>query len=386
MAKKIFSREEQKAFNKKRAKELYTDPERREKYCEYALLAYDNDVIYFRIDRVAQDFVEDYFDFDAGISKEDKEWAYSVGQLGCKMYSLGINRDNYQNYISDFAFYNKSNYMNEKFDKWFDHKLSTYYVMAPFIDNMPEHYYYILNNQIMPLNDFSDKNATVEDILNLIVQKNKLVAKACVGGHGVGFYKFEYKDGSFYQNAKKISKDELIALINSLDDYLITEYINAAKAFRDACNDTFTVIRVVMVFDPEDGPQLTGAFIRLGTDKAGIVCDYPGTINCGVDLKTGKLFKPLYRGEYYKLDPIVFHPDSHVKLDELFVETWPSLVEGCKMVSRHLAMTPYLVMDIIPTDDGFKILEINSHGQVKSVEAYYPFLLNEYNRKVFNIE
>ena len=56
------------------------------------------------------------------------------------------------------------------------------------------------------------------------------------------------------------------------------------------------------------------------------------------------------------------------------------------MVSRHLAMTPYLVMDIIPTDDGFKILEINSHGQVKSVEAYYPFLLNEYNRKVFNIE
>lgn len=386
MGKKIFSREEQEAYNLKRAKELYTDPERIEKYCEYARLAYENDVIYFRLDRIAQEYVEDYFDFDGGISKEDKEWAYRLGYSGWKIYSYGLNRENYRNYISDFEFYNKKNYMNEKFDKWFDHKLSTYFVMAPFIDNIPEHYYYIYNHQIMPLGINSEKNGTAEDIINLIMEKKLLVAKACVGGHGVGFYKFEYKDGRFYQNTKEITYEGLKDLINGLNDYLITEYAVASKMFRKACNDTFSVIRVVTVFDPKDGPQLTSAIIRLGTSKTGIVCDYPGSINCGIELETGKLFKPLYRGEYCQFDHIEYHPDTNVKLDELSVNNWNSLVTLCKKVSRYLAMTPYLVMDIIPTDNGFKILEINSHGQVRIIEPFYPFLLNKYNKNIFNIK
>lgn len=386
MGTRIFTREEQEAYNLKRAQALYTDPERIEKYCEYARLAYDNGVIYFRLDRIAQEYVEDYFDFDGGISKEDKEWAYRLGYSGWRMYSYGLNRENYRNYISDFEFYNKKNYMNEKFDKWFDHKLSTYFVMAPFIEHMPKHYYYIFDNQIMPLAVNSDKNATAEEVINLIIEKKLLVAKACVGGHGVGFYKFEYREGRFYQNNNEISYDDLKNLINSLNDYLITAYALASKQFRDACNDTFSVIRVVTVFDPQDGPQLTSAIIRLGTSQTGIVSDYPGSIICGIELETGKLFKPLYRGDHCKFDPVEYHPDTNVKLDKLVVENWTSLVKVCKNISRYLAMTPYLVMDIIPTDDGFKILEINSHGQVRIIEPFYPFLLNKYNRKVFNIK
>ena len=386
MGTRIFTSEEQENYNLKRAQALYTDPERIEKYCEYARLAYDNDVIYFRLERIAQEYVEDYFDFDGGISKEDKEWAYSKGFTGWKMYCYGLNKSNYKNYISDFEFYNKRSYMNEKFDKWFDHKLSTYFVLAPFVNNMPIHYYYIANGQIMPLAVKSHQNGTSKDIIDLIVEKKLLAAKACIGGHGVGFYMFEYRDGKFYQNQKEITSDNLLTLIESLDDYLITEYAVPSKVFREACGNTFSVIRMVMVFDPKDGPQLTGAIIRLGTSKSGIVSDYPGTIICGIDLASGKLFNPLIRGEHCQFNPIEFHPDSNIKLNELSIENWQKLVEMCKRVSRHLAMTPYLVMDIVPTDNRFEILEINSHGQIRSVEPYYPFLLNEYNRKVFNIK
>ena len=49
-------------------------------------------------------------------------------------------------------------------------------------------------------------------------------------------------------------------------------------------------------------------------------------------------------------------------------------------------MTPYLVMDIIPTENGFSILEINSHGQVANVEPFYPFAANKYNKRAFNIK
>jgi len=386
MVKRIFTREEQEAYNIKRAHELYTDPKRIEKYLEFAKLAYDNDVIYFRIDRIAQEYVEDFFDFE-GVSDEDKLWAYGLGYSGWKIYSYGLNRDNYRNYISDFEFYNKNNYMNEKFVRWFDHKLSTYYIMAPFINEMPRHYYYISNGQIMPLNVDGDKNATANDVVELIIKNKLLVAKACIGGHGVGFYKFQYKDGILYQNTKEISKENLLKLIENLDDYIITEYAEVSQTFKQACGeDTFAVLRTVMVYDPVDGPQLTGAVIRLGTKETGLVSDYPGSINCGVELKTGKLYNPLYRGDLCKFDSIKYHPDTNVKLDEIVVDDWDSLVEICKKVSKHLAMTPYLVMDIIPSDNGFKILEINSHGQVRIMEPFYPFLLNKYNRKVFNIK
>ncbi len=34
-------------------------------------------------------------------------------------------------------------------------------------------------------------------------------------------------------------------------------------------------------------------------------------------------------------------------------------------------------------DDGFKIMEINSHGQVRNVEPFFPFRKNKYNLRAF---
>ena len=48
-------------------------------------------------------------------------------------------------------------------------------------------------------------------------------------------------------------------------------------------------------------------------------------------------------------------------------------------------MTPYLVFDIIPTDDSFSILEINSHGQPFIVEPYYRLKLHPEFKNLFKL-
>ena len=68
------------------------------------------------------------------------------------------------------------------------------------------------------------------------------------------------------------------------------------------------------------------------------------------------------------------------------IPRWEDLRKLVLNVSAYLAVTPYLVMDIIPTEKGFSILEINSHGQVGNMEPFYPFFENKYNRRAFHVE
>ena len=148
--------------------------------------------------------------------------------------------------------------------------------------------------------------------------------------------------------------------------------------------DAFAVIRVITVFDPKDGPQLTAALIRLGCKESGVTTDYKGTIYCGITLDDGVTFKPLIRTTDDLCAPCPEHPDTHKSLSGLSIPDWENLKKLVLDVSGFLAVTPYLVIDIVPTEEGFSILEINSHGQVRNMEPFYPFFENEYNKRVFS--
>lgn len=359
------------------------------RYLHYANLAIKNNVINFRVDRVASEYLDDYM-ADTGIKKEDKEWYYSRGIASFKAQWYGLTKENYKNYISDFDFYNKCNYMNRDFENWFEHKLNTYYLLAPFKKYMPKHYYFIRQGEILPIDVEKKVNGAAGDILELI-KKQPLAFKACVGGHGKGFYKLYYTEGLYYVNNQRTSEHDVIKFIDGLDNYIVTEYGIPHSVFQEACGEeAFAVIRTVTVYDKKEGPQLTAAIIRLGSKNAGIVTDYDGTIYCGVSLDDGRLFNPICRtGDnegIIKRISMERHPDTGRKIDNIVIPNFKVLEKLVKDISAYLPSTPYLVMDIIPTENGFEILEINSHGQVRVVEPFYPFNLNSYNREIFQIQ
>ena len=221
-----------------------------------------------------------------------------------------------------------------------------------------------------------------------ILEETPIALKSCLGGHGKGFYKIQ-KDGNGYAiNNIYATEHDVRNLISSLDDYILTEFGIPHKIFRKACGENrFAVLRTVSVFDKTDGPQITAILLRLGSSASGLVTDYDGCVNCGVDLLTGRLFNPLLRSGdaegIIKGMPIKIHPDTGVDLETITVPNFNQLVNLLKKISAYLSMTPYLVMDIIPTDLGFEILEINSHGQVRNLEPFFPFRKNKYNTNVF---
>lgn len=359
------------------------------KYFEFLLLARKHGVARSRWSRMAELYTFDYFN-NQNTSKQEKEWAYSHGFNSYKMADwYGLSKDNYTSYISDFVFYRGSTYIQTpELKALYEHKCSTYFALQPFRENMPRHYFFMRGGRIIPLDVDNKTDADVSSIVDLI-RIRPIAAKACVGGHGVGFYKLVYSknENRFLVNNQVMPEDELVSVLGKLDNYIITDFESPRQDYKNLCGpDSFAVIRVITVFDKEDGPELTAALVRLGCKNAGITTDHEGTIYCGLSLEDGVAFKPLIRVADNLYVPCPEHPDTHLPLSGFVIPGWEDLRKLVLDVSSYLAITPYLVMDIIPTERGFSILEINSHGQVGNMEPFYPFFDNKYNRRVFHME
>lgn len=356
-------------------------------YLRFLLLARKKGVIPFRWTRIADMYTEDFFNYQEA-SKAEKKWAYAHGFSSYKLADwYGVTKENHPNYMSDFVFYQPRNYIQTReIESLYEHKCCTFFSLQPFKDSMPRHYFFLRKGRVVPLDVDEKRDYSITSIVSLIKEK-PIAAKACVGGHGLGFFKLVYdsNEGLFIvNNIQSKNEEELLSLLSQLDNYIITDFEIPKKDYVDLCGpNAFAVIRVITVFDPKDGPQLTAALIRLGCKESGVTTDYRGTIYCGITLDDGVTFKPLIRITDDLCAPCPEHPDTHKQLSGLSIPDWESLKKLVLDVSGYLAITPYLVIDIVPTDRGFAILEINSHGQVRNMEPFYPFFENKYNRKVF---
>lgn len=347
-------------------------------------------VIRGRWDRLYEDFKYDFLRYKKTTFKQ-KRWAYKRGFLSERINRYGMDESNWINYISDIEFYKKSSYKNLRFVYWFDDKLTTWYILQPFKEHLPEHYYSIENKKIRELNQTqAGADNSVEGIFELLSEKKELAFKQTRGGHGRGFFKIAFTDGVYSIDNKTLSKQEVEKTIRELDGYIITEYVYAhsqlAKLYaatpEDAKKVTPCVIRIVTVYDEKEGAQVAGTLIRIGAVKAGLKTDYDGAVLCGIDYKDGTLFRPLIDVESFSTEPCPVHPDSGVKIEGQ-VPNWEYILREVLRISNTLNNTPYLTYDIVPTETGFKILEINSHGITRILQPFYPFYANEYTRKLF---
>lgn len=360
--------------------------QRKLKYLSIAKMVKSKGVVELRIQRLADWYTNDWFNFTQA-SKEDKLFYINNGYAPYKINRYGVTRDNIGDYLSDFELYSPKHYVDKRFVELFEHKLNTYYLLSPFCKNMPKHFWYISKKgDILPIDVPNKAAGKTQDLIDLL-DTTPIAAKACLGGHGRGFYKIEKKNKDFYINDKECSESEVERLYASLRNYIITEYKTPHKNLRNLCGEgAYAVIRTVSVFDKEYGSQVTGAMIRLGCKKAGIVSDYDGTIYTGIGLEDGKLFAPYIRVNETLFERIEKHPDTGFDINGITIQYWDELKKTVEDITKYIPWAPYLVIDIIPTDDGFKILEINSHGEVQGIEGHYPFCKNKYNRRAFGLE
>jgi glutathione synthase/RimK-type ligase-like ATP-grasp enzyme len=78
----------------------------------------------------------------------------------------------------------------------------------------------------------------------------------------------------------------------------------------------------------------------------------------------------------------VNHPDTNESL-EISLPHWDEIVSKIQDILSYLPQLTYVGFDIVITDQGFNILEINSLTSINGISYYYPYFADEYSREYF---
>lgn len=326
-------------------------------------------------------FIKD-FRYNKDTSIGEKIWCYKRGFISDKKTMFNLNDENYTNYISDVDYY-KIHPINKSASKWIDDKLTTAYMLQGFKQYLPKYYFQLQNKSILKLMDCPlNYNGNIDGIIKLLKSQKELAVKQLLGSLGEGFYKLSYDRGLYYINNKESNYDEIERLINELDNYIITEYLNVHDDLGKIFNITPNTLRIMSIYDENEGPKIIGAFIRFGTSKTGMIeHGYLGGICANINLETGEF----YDGRILKnnfMEECNIHPDTNISIKGN-VPYWDLIKDKLMEISNYMPQVLYMGWDIVVTNDGFKILEINSHQNIDNIQYYQPLYTNKYNKRFF---
>lgn len=334
--------------------------------------------------RLIEERFNDLFNFKETTWKQ-KIWAQKRGFFSEKILNYGLTENNYQDYLSDFDYY-WIHPINGQYSHWIDDKLTMRFLLQPFSKYFPKYYYHIYKTSIYKLMDCpTGYYDSLEDVLKLLKLYRTLALKAISGTLAEGFYKLTFMDNQYSINNKLVSEDEVrLFFKNNIlpNNYLITEYLLPSKEIRKIWNQSPNTLRIMVINEPYQGPEIIRAYWRFGTNLTGVV-DNPavGGVISNVNVNTG-IFEG---GSKYENDILIeckSHPDSG-ELIKGSIENWVFLREKILEISKYVPEICYFGFDVILTDQGFKIIEINSHQGIKYLQHFEPLLINKTCNKFF---
>ncbi len=320
-------------------------------------------------------------------SLREKIWAQKRGFLSDKIKFCGLTDENYRDYVSDFDYW-RLHPINGIFSRWIDDKLTTKMILRPFDDFLPEYYYNIGFGEIFRLSDCPDElGTTLEDVIRLLQSKQILAAKTAWGSSGEGFYKLVYENGQYMVNNEPYSEDGIIDMVARWVKtpgvaYLLTEYLSPHTALKEVYPHTPNALRVTVMREKQQPPKIISALIRFGTDQTGVVDNaLAGGVFSKVDVESGAYHKGKIVRDGLLVDCPV-HPNTNQPINGV-VPFWELISQKVIEICTYLHPLRSMGIDIIITDKGFKVIEINSHPNIEFIQYDLPAYKNPLCRRFY---
>ena len=314
---------------------------------------------------------EGVFETDA----ESKKWAMERGFFPRCIEMLGLTEENYRDFMPDFQYF-MMHPLNNHFLKWLD-KTTLKYVLNSngCAASMPDYYLYVENNDDYTyLMDCPKHIPRDKDfLLNLLKWKGTLAIKPNSGSSGgLGFIKLEYKDGQIYENYKAIDMDRYNEILKHLQNNIVTEYCYQHHELAEIWPKSECTLRIIMLKPPRaehhEEPKwfCNVSYARFGTAISGSTSNRSaGGVSIGFNFETGEYGDTCFRNKRfckdgkYRLPPV--HPDTGVSFLGKKLPNWEYTRDMILRICDHVASLDYLGFDVIITEDGMKLCEINSH-------------------------
>lgn len=336
------------------------------------------------------------------VSDDDKKhWALERGFYPGRIELYGLTEDNYKNYVPDFQYF-MLHPMNNHFLKWLD-KTTLKYVLNQngCEDTMPEYYVYVENDlcggRYTYLMDCPSDIPKNKDFLWHLLQKKRILAMKPNSGSsgGLGFIKLELRDGGLYENNKPIDMHRFEEIRDTMRNYIITEYCHQHHELAAVWPDSECTLRVIMCKNPEEDKyapttwSCAVSYARFGTSVNGGASNLSsGGVGVGFDFQTGGYKDFCIRYKRFTPDGkwmLDRHPDTGIVWKDHGLPNWPIVRKKIDAICQHISSLDYLGLDIIITEEGMKLCEINSHPAIDYEQIMCgPVLANEKVRRFFD--
>lgn len=332
------------------------------------------------------------------MTDDEKKWAMAKGFYPGRIRLYGLTDENCGDYLPDFNYF-MLHPMNHHFRIWVNDKLSLKYVLNSngCEDTMPEYYLYVENDGTYTylMDAPADIPKDKDFIMNLLKQKKCLAMKPNSGtSGGLGFIKLEDREGQLYENNKPIDSARFDGIVSNMKNYIVTQYVKQHGDLARIWGESECTLRVIMIKCPKADPysdsewRCTVSYARFGSSVSGGASNLSsGGIGIGFDFETGAFNDFAIR--YKKFCPdgntlLHAHPDTEVVWKGEGLPNWGAVKEKIKAVCSHVSSLSYLGFDVIITEDGMKLCEINTHPACDYEQVMCgPILAKEYAREYF---
>ena len=246
------------------------------------------------------------------------------------------------------------------------------------LESFPEHrskiYGILHRGQFYSDLDVADSIDALQAIDERFQIASRLIAKpkASAGG-GAGVTLIERTDSGYRLNDTEQTEQGVSDWLDQLENYLLTAFVQQSEYGDSLFPDSANTLRIVTMID-DAGPFIAAAVQRIGTSASAPVDNWSaGGLSAHVDdagVLSAATRSPLH-GDLQWFDE---HPDTGVPIRGRSVPAWDDIRNRILAMTAALEDVIYLGWDVLPTEDGFTIIEGNAHIDVNSIQVHKPLL------------
>jgi hypothetical protein len=290
------------------------------------------------------------------------------GGFSVDQYVLfNLNKGKRKDYLSEFDWY-RSRWINEPFEALLNNKIICNEVLQQYLQ-VPE--IHMLKNKGNITCWKSEKYSTIDEAIELLIQKGALFMKPLASGKGKNVYFLRAKSNQFYMNETEVCVDEIKNLFRNQDKWFLSEPVKQHPYLDEIYEKTSNTIRIITLRDAVSGKcEIAFAVHRFGTSSTIPVDNASrGGLVSKVDLDSGMLSEAHSLQTLEKYDR---HPDTHKKIEGVGIPEWEGIKSTILTVANNLPFLKMIAWDILVTENGLCVIEANTSTGVNIIQLWEP--------------
>ena len=315
-------------------------------------------------------------------------WAVLNGFEPVSGWFKKIDKHNKSSFLPDRDYYSHAPYNNPSYVKLID-KAHYRTTLCAFKEYLPKYYGMIEVGRLRILDSWPDDiPAEGANSIIILLKRVKILALKKVSGRaGIGFLVIHYSGGEGITiNGKAYSNEDAVSFFSKLDGYIISEFIVQCEEYRRIWDGTTHTLRIQTENFTTGKARAVFANIRFGSSKLPYAVSHitsSGSFTALIDLSDGHTIKTVTAGKDLHSVEIRNHPETGVDM-YLSVPHWNEILSQCLNMHDSIPELSWLGWDIVVTDDGFRVLEVNTFPGILGQELITPVRESKESSELFD--